>query len=58
LLPLLVFVQVAMQPGYHQQLFEVTAYNHLAKNNRCWSKDTTTAEIKPETEANKSRLLY
>jgi hypothetical protein len=48
-----VFVPEAMQPGYHQQLFGVTAYNHLTITNRCWSKDTTTAEMKPETEANK-----
>jgi hypothetical protein len=29
-LPLLVFVPMAMQPGYHQQLFDVKALHHLA----------------------------
>jgi hypothetical protein len=34
-----------MQPGYHQQLFEVIAYSHLAQMICRRSKDTTTAEI-------------
>jgi hypothetical protein len=38
---------MVMQPGYHQQLFDV----HLAQMIRCWSKDTTTAEIKTDTAA-------